>query len=162
MRRSILGRKGQVWYMDFIAAFIIVVLSATIFVRYVNGAQKDSELPTLASAAAHVAGSLMTSGIPSGWNSTTVKSIGVVDDDYRINASKLEAIYAMSQPTLRFGFGVYETKFQIMLYNGTVPLEIDGKTYAGYQVIDPWQQASVSRYALYEGSIVEVRVIAWR
>ncbi|MBW2964808.1 hypothetical protein KY363_05080 [Candidatus Woesearchaeota archaeon] len=85
------GRSGQVWYTDFMVGVLIFSIVVITYFYYVeHSAYSDESLMSqLISDAKSVSNTLVTAGYPAGWSAANVTNVGLTDNNFRINMTKL-------------------------------------------------------------------------
>jgi hypothetical protein len=147
--------KAQIWSFDFAVSFVVffMVLIPMLFLwNYVNTQQlnqrivDDVEIKALAASDALV----RTAGIPQDWNGTTVRSLGLADEENVLNSTKVGYLLSMDYATLKGMLtGGYDFNLTFSDLNGTA--------YGGIGT-SPANRTSVPvvRYAKYNERIVSV------
>lgn len=101
---------------------------------------------------------LRTPGVPADWNESTVKVIGLVNDENILADSKVRSFTNMSYSTARSLLGVYpyDFYFEIKDVNGTVYGNTTFPVSSDASIVVP-----AERYAMYNGRIVKVKFVMW-
>lgn len=151
--------RAQIWSADFIIALIIVSAMAVVFLQFILNQPDPETSARLQTEALRISETLMTSGSPTNWTAADVKTAGIIDAG-EINGTKLDALYTMPSAKVRQSLGI-ESRFQISLYKKGVLQTIAGEPYVGGAISTERSLVSISRYALYNDEIVEVRIALW-
>jgi len=82
--------KSQMWSSDFVIGFFIFSLMLVAYYTYTTNLSKQDAVVVgdLVSEAQIVSSSLMSEGLPSNWDSSTVTRIGITDKSNRIDLDK--------------------------------------------------------------------------
>tara|TARA_Y100000310_G_scaffold255534_2_gene263036 strand:- start:1143 stop:2240 length:1098 start_codon:yes stop_codon:yes gene_type:complete len=98
MRSNLSDKKAQMWFGDFVIAMIIASLMLVSYYAYTTNISKQDSvvLNDLVSDSKLVSSSFLSGGFPDEWNNATVKRIGLTNDNYRINESKLRRLSELS------------------------------------------------------------------
>ncbi|MBN2566631.1 hypothetical protein JXB02_00925 [Candidatus Woesearchaeota archaeon] len=84
------GRRGQVWYGDYIIATVMFVLMVLIYYEFSSNLSQEEETTTtdILMQSKIVSNDLMSEGMPTGWNATDVQRFGLSTAN-RIDAKKM-------------------------------------------------------------------------
>lgn len=89
-----MNKKGQAWVQDAIMSIIIMIIIFSIFLTgYFNISKKNGNFDTVDSDNRIISEYLMLEGTPIDWNETNVLRIGILNEDYSLNETKLEKFY---------------------------------------------------------------------
>jgi hypothetical protein len=103
-------------------------------------------------------------GIPEGWNSTNVTTIGLASQENVLNESKLSEFMAMDYGSIKSLLGIanYEFYFEVRYPNGTLAsLPGGGQITKGTYPSDAGMIIPVDRHALYMESPASMTLILW-
>ena len=150
--------KAQIWSFDFAVSFFIFFLALVpmLFLwNYVNVQQLDQRyLDEIQIKALDVSDSLVrTAGVPADWNATTVRSVGLADEENVLNATKVNYLLSMNYNTLK-SIMTDEHDFSLTI------TDLNGTVY-GNIGISPANETAVPvvRYANYNERIVSVKLV---
>jgi hypothetical protein len=110
---------------------------------------------------------LMSEGHPENWNSTNVQRIGIVDQNFRLNESKLNELALLEYSTTR---GILDTKYDYYFYFLEKNGEIANITAYGKpginstnleEIEDPKKVVSLSRFVFYNRKIIRMVLNVW-
>jgi hypothetical protein len=161
--------RAQTWSLDF-AASVVIFLTALILVMFalsytLSQSRQQTDMSVMESAAMSASDSLVRQpGIPEGWNSTNVTTIGLASQENVLNETKLAEFAGMNYNTIKglLGIANYEFYFEVRYPNGSLASLPGGSmvTKGGYpsdaSVIVP-----VERHALYMEKPVSMTLILW-
>lgn len=169
--KGVKGRmKGQLWSLDFASSIIIFTLMVAIVLFAWSYAVQNSndqvDVNIIENEVLMISDSLIrVSGLPINWNESTVRVIGLVDEENVLNATKVTQFVNMNYTTIKTLLAIrqYEFYFDISYLNDTV-MEI-GVTSLTIG-IDPVGQTSrivvpVERYVMLNGKISKMKFYMW-
>jgi hypothetical protein len=87
-----MNKRAQVWYTDFIIGvliFSIVIFAYFYYVEHTEYSDDTLEGALLAEAKT-ITGYLMGTGYPQNWTAANVSTVGLTNNDYRIDQGKLD------------------------------------------------------------------------
>ena len=161
-----MGRKGQIWSMDFTVSlmiFLTALFSVMFAWNYISldtletQTMKDMQLKALA-----LSDSLIrTPGLPSDWGQGDVQVVGLAREENVLNATKVDYFVSMSiydYDRLRglMDIGFYDFYFEVSDINGAVYQNTTIPISNTSVIVVP-----IERYAVYNDRIVKVRFIMW-
>jgi hypothetical protein len=146
-------RKAQVWSADFLTGILIVSLSLALALTLLINTNNSKSFEDISST-------LFNEGAPANWNISTITSIGIMSDG-RINNTKVTAMYDMERTRLSSYLGV-DKKFYIAILNNSVPIIFGGKDFAGYTYSQAKDVYAITRFGIYESSVVEIQTVVWQ
>jgi hypothetical protein len=161
--------KAQIWSMDFVVSFLIffVTLSMLFFAwNYTNYKSTEQiQLNNLYGLSLTITDSLIRiPGFPSDWSPGNVMSIGLVDDEYHMNETKISMFLAMNYGNARQILleGRYNFYFNMNYLNGS-QIMVGGvnATKGTYPDSSSSMVVPAKRYAVYNGNIAEIDFILW-
>jgi len=152
-------KKSQIWYMDLIISIVIVILFVSIFLYTLSNRTTKSN-DSLIDHASYISEILMSQGSPINWDENNVRRPGIIKENWRVDVELLEKLYSLDISKMRQVFNS-EKNFVIEVFNGTNVMSFSLKNYTGRRNPNPNQISSISRYALYENDVIEVRVSVW-
>lgn len=163
------GRRmsAQAWSLDFIISsvifffVIVLVISAWNYTSTQSAEQLDFN--EAESTALTVSDSIIrTQGIPTDWNTSNVRSIGLADEANILNDTKLLRFASLSYQTSRvlltgefnFYFELRQLDNKLVAINGT-------NITAGMQPLNPRIIVPVDRYVLHQRRPAKIRLVVW-
>jgi hypothetical protein len=161
--------KAQIWSSDF--AVSAVIFLATLLVlfftwQYIVTQNEEQaslkEIETLALAISD--GLVRTPGVPDGWNSSTVNSLGLVSQENVLVDSKIQQLLGLDYDRVKrlLGAGQYDFQLLVKNLNGSIAQTLSGTniTYglppAGERMVVP-----VERYCMLNGNPVRLDLVFW-
>ena len=108
-------KKGQVWFTDFVIATLIFTFVLIAYYTYTTNISKQHSLTAdeLVSDAESISSSLLLEGFPDDWDSATVQSIGITNNNQRINKTKFNEFMKISYNKTKKLFG---TTYDYLLF----------------------------------------------
>lgn len=147
--------------MFFIALFIF-------YQYYSNTVSIDvGEIENVRRDAQTISNFLMSPGYPANWNSTDVGQIGIVEDGFRLNDSKLANLTAIDYDTTR---KLFNTKYDYYFYfinkeNEVANISAYGKPGINItnieEVENPKKIVSLSRFVFYNKNVYRMVLNVW-
>ncbi len=161
-----MGRKAQVWSLDF-AMSLMIFMSAFFAImfgwNYINTSTLENQaMRELQLKALSLSDSLIrTQGIPAYWNESTVEVVGLAEEENVLNVTKVQYLVDMSgtdYDRLRsiMDIGFYDFYLEVEDLNGTVYKNTTTPVSATSSIVIP-----IERYAMYKGRIAKVRLVIW-
>lgn len=88
---SFTNKKTQMWFTDFVIGTLIFTLMLIGYYTYTTNISKQDSLTAndLIADAESVSTTILLAGYPDNWDNTTVRSIGITNDNQRINKTKI-------------------------------------------------------------------------
>lgn len=155
--------KGQVWSLDMALSLMIffsALISVTLAWNFISAdIIEKQEMTEMQLKAMTLSDSLIrTPGIPADWNESTVKVLGLADDDNRLNYGKVEEFVNMSYSKSRSMLDIspYQYYFEVADINGTVYKNSSAGIPSSAYIVIP-----AIRYATYNERIVRVTFALW-
>ena len=172
MESFILIKKSQIWSFEFIVAAIIFIIAILIFYKYSINLSNEEEvaLKEQITDAKILSNYLMSEGLPDSWNTTNVILVGLTDDNYKINGSKLRNFSQLDYTTTKSIFSIindYYVFFEDKNGNG---FSIDGIQGVGKPGVnrtnlnsteDPDNIIQVFRFVIYNSTIIKMGIYVW-
>jgi hypothetical protein len=162
-------RKAQAWSMDFAASVVIfmtvliLVMFALNYTLYQNQQQADFNI--MENAAMAASDSIVRQpGIPTGWNRTTVTTIGLASAENVLNETKLAEFIAMNDSAIKglLGIANYGFYLEVRYPNGTLAsLPGGGQISKGVYPSGASMVIPVERYVLYLEKPARMDFILW-
>jgi hypothetical protein len=130
--------RGQAIYMDFMIGIVFLMLVVALYFKYLPRAtaREAKILQEMEMDARSIASSLMNSGLPSDWNSSTVQRIGIVEGDSRLNATKLQRLAGLPYSDSKALLGS-SRDFYVYFQKGQIVLNVSGVCGFGSPLIAP-------------------------
>jgi len=121
----------------------------------------EAEINEMVLDAKTLSNALLSSGYPSPWNASNVQKIGLTDDNYRLNQTKLDLFFSMNASFIR---SVFDTRFNIYFYledqQGNI-IPINGTNSIGEEGNSSSKLIHISRTAIHNSSIVKMVMQLW-
>ena len=165
-------KKGQLWNLDFMMAFIIFVFAILIFFVYMVQI-REGYSPTesrLITEAKDLSDRITSNGKPSSWNEDTVYEIGIMSMDLRINATKVQMFENLKDDdyvnTKRLLGTRHDYRIQFKDGDGGIK-SIGGITAIGMPGMDDEDieghesVVKIVRFGFYDQEIVKIVVLVW-
>jgi hypothetical protein len=149
--------KAQLLTTDFILGFLlmIIVLSTVVVFLPSNKAPFEQDVRRL--------DVLLTEGVPSQWNSSTVQAVGFLSAG-RLNESKVRNFSALPLSKQRQLLNL-QSSFSLKFYNGSQELLVNGLPLCSNCTNIPATYTDVyplRRVIVYDGSIVLMEVVLYQ
>ena len=161
-----MGRKAQVWSMDFalsLTIFMSALLTVAFAWNYISansiGTQQMQELQLKALT---LSDSLIrTPGIPVDWNETNVQVLGLASEENVLNVTKVRFLVNMSKNDYNrmlglMDIGFYDFYFEVEDLNGSMFENTTTPVDQNSPIIVP-----IERYTIYNGRIAKARFVIW-
>ena len=163
MQNRICKKRGQIWYSDFIVAVLIFSLALTLYYSHITNLsiREEAIMEELMADGKSISSTLISGGSPTNWTDATVIRIGITNNDYRINQTKIDDFYAMEYSTAHNLFG---TRFNhyIFFENSTGNrINITGGETIGTAPSDHERLIQITRFLIYESEIIKMNVQVW-
>jgi len=154
-------KRGQVWQLDFLFAIVISSITLILFVNFALEQTTSTDISDLSLQASAMSESLLTQGLPTNWDKSTVRSIGILDASGRGDTIKIESFFNMTPNEYRLLL-TQRNFYHIQLLQNDLPLTIGGKNFVGFNKTDANSAITVSRFLLYEGAVTKIEVSVWK
>ena len=154
-------RKGQVWSLDFVIASVLFIAVVLIYFKYSSEYfdERDFDFEELQIDANSISDSILTPGYPRNWNLDNVKRIGISDDGYKINESKLFLFLNFSSEdynATRYLFGT-TNHYYFLIKDSLGDLIAEAGRNGSSSML-----ASAERIVLYNSTLYRMSVYSWR
>ena len=160
--------KAQLWSTDLVVSIVIFVLMMSVLLfawNYSSAQAAESALLTdMESLTITVSDSLIrVRGLPDNWEGSSVEVIGLADEEYVLNKTRIYRFLNMSYNRSRellfprsyeYYFEMRDLDDRIISVNGTSAVK--GPYPSGASFVVP-----VERYALYNGGLAKIRFMMW-
>jgi len=152
------GKKGQVWYIDFMVGLLILITAVIIYYQFQGTFtdESESEWQEMIIDAKAITSSLISSGYPSDWTNDTVDLIGLTDGNYRINSTKVMMFQNMSYKRAK---NLLNTRFNFYFF-----LESENGTRfydTGLNATDSDFLVQTTRFVIYNSSMHRMVLHLW-
>jgi len=176
------SRSGQAWYMDFTIGLLLFTFALLAYFSYANNFQQEekSSLELLSKDAQAISSSLLLSGYPNGWDSTSVVRIGIADEQ-KLNVTKVLNFKQINYTQTKIKFGTTYDYFVFFVNNKGEALNVSGVCGVGSPLINTGYGSAagicnpinltginikslvnVERYLVYNSSVVKMVVYLWQ
>jgi hypothetical protein len=177
-------RRGQVFSVELMIAYVLFMIVLLVVVYLWGSVIKDifesESLYEIEGTAVDVSENLMrTRGMPEDWNSSNVKTIGLVNPSRNLDEYKvLNFIELMDSESTDnscgdgitnyecnkhlTGIGLYDFEFAMEYLNGSSVLVRGINSTTGKQPSDDKQKVTIVRTVLLNETIVRARVTVWK
>lgn len=162
------NKKAQGWGMDLMVALSIFLIGIVIFYIYSlnNPNEAKENIENLFNDGESLTNILLSKGFPNSWNTTNVVRIGILSDN-KINATKLERFYDLSQTEYEKTKALFNTRYDYyffldedMIIN-SVSVEGIGKPGVTKTTISAVNLIKVTRVVIYENKPVTAYLYIW-
>lgn len=158
-----MNKRSQVWYIEIVIALFIVIGIIAIFLYQIDidSTQKET-VRVLHADAIRISEQLISQGVPVDWPDSPVRIIGLAEQPGRLSQTKVMHMYQMSPSDIQIGVTTLRNVW-IQIFNTQGVMTFGDAAYAGTPPMAfSTDQASVSRYMLYDNQVIELRVIVWQ
>jgi hypothetical protein len=157
---------------DLIISFVIFIIGILLFYKFsidLSNIQEE-KFNSIFSDAKTISSMLVSAGYPTNWTTNNVSLIGITNNNKRINETKLSNFSNLNYNTTRALFGTkyhYYVFFKDKNGNLTTISNINGVGKPGVnssnliEKEDPLNIVSISRYLIYNSSIIRMRLQVW-
>lgn len=162
--------RGQIWSLDFASSIVIfVIMVAIVFFAWGYAVQNSTDqvdINVIENEVLTISDSLIrVAGIPADWNESTVRVIGLAEDENVLNATKVVQFVSMDYGSVKTLLAIrqYEFYFEVSYLNDTV-MEIGGKALtAGVHPADQESRivVPVERYVMLNAKISKMKFYMW-
>jgi len=120
--------RAQVWFTDFAIALFIFSFMLIVYYTYIKdiSGQDYLEASDLISDAESLSSSLLLTGFPYEWDITTVQSIGITDNNQRINKTKLLNFEKLNYNRTKKLFGTIYDYFIFFTDENNTVINVEG------------------------------------
>lgn len=164
-------KKGQVWALDVIISISIFILAIFLFFEHKPNVYDGERrlLDDVSFEANFLSQSFMSEGIPDNWNSTKVSSIGLIEDSYLLNDSKIRSLYSIDYDTARHILGTDHHFYLYFLTPDNMTLRFNASSGYGkpgintstFAAQDIATYVNVKRLVFYNQTIVQMMLYVW-
>jgi hypothetical protein len=168
------NKNAQSWGMDLAIASVIFVFGIIILYVYSmnNPNEAKMNLEDLSYQAEGISNIILSEGYPNNWNITNVVRIGILDNDSKINQTKLNQFYNLTIDNYGQTKIWFNTKYDytfcfpnhIMMINSTsaAPYNCTGKPgNINPNSITARNLFKVTRFVIYNNTPVTANVYVW-
>ena len=161
--------KAQIWSIDMIVSVAIVMIAFMVLLNAWSEANNEviqnQKLESLLQRVILISNILTrTPGLPSDWNATNVKSIGLSSREGVLSESKVLELKSLNYDTSKFLMGIKTEEFYITItdINGTI-LTIQGmNATAGIAPTNPKTTIPIGRLILLEKKPAIFTLLLWK
>ena len=157
-------KKAQVWYVDFMVGLMVFIVVVVIYFEYVNNLSEREEniIDDLIINAKTIASSLVAEGYPADWNTSNVISIGLTNNNQRLNMTKVNRYISMdyieSKSKLKTPYNYY---FFLKYKNGS-KIPLNGSEGYGFENTNPERLVQITRLVIHESDIIKMVIHVWQ
>jgi len=157
-------KKGMVWYAEFVISIFIFILAIGTYFEYRNNilTEESSLMADMIAEGKILSSGFVSGGIPINWTPTTVKQIGLTDNNYRINFSKLAMFDSMNISDVKDLYKLRNNYYVQFLDRDDSIIQINGTDGLGDQPAGYDERVSMTRIVVHNHTIVKMRVDIWR
>ncbi len=145
------------------------IITLVIFYQYYSNtvAIDLGEVESVRRDAYMISNFLMSEGYPADWNSTSVEHIGVVEENFRLNNSKLQTLTTLDYDTTR---RLFNTKYNYYFYFLDKNKQVANMSTYGKpginmtnveEIEDPNKIVTISRFIFFERKIYRMVLYVW-
>jgi len=169
--------KAQVFYTDLMISIWIFALAVVLFIALSSNLQPQEDVfNVLATDSKSISSSLLSAGEPFDWTENNVTKIGLTDNAYRLNASKVARLMNFSPNKASDIFGAnykYVIFFKdrhgnVLNFNGCVFKSIDlvvnnisATICENFTIVPDNHLVSIERLVMYNSEIIKIVVQVW-
>lgn len=163
-----MNKKSQTWVFDYLTGFFIFIFILLLSINLIKSIDAHSQYENINREVDFISNALMSTGVPTNWNSSHVSVPGLLSD-YKMNQTKLENFdsltYGRSKALLQVT-GEYWFYFQ----NESGIMNISGKCVHGYtfedceipEVTTEYSDMAWSeRIIVFDSKIISLMVVSW-
>lgn len=162
------NKKAQGWGMDLMVALSIFLIGIVIFYIYSlnNPNEAKENIENLFNDGESLTNILLSKGFPNSWNTTNVVRVGILSDN-KINATKLERFYDLSQTEYEKTKALFNTRYDYYFFLdenmtiNSVSVEGIGKPGVTKTTINAVNLIKVTRVVIYENKPVTAYLYIW-
>lgn len=149
------GKNAQVWYVDFIIALLLFILTIVFYFNYTDNLKKQEQetLDIMVNDVKGISSSLVMIGYPSDWDNSSVMTIGIANDQ-KLNATKLNRFKKLGYNMTKRKFGTTYDYFVFFVNNKGEPLNIKGVCGTGSPLLSSSFQLKSAYYYSDTGDMV--------
>ena len=159
-REKRIRRKSQVWYLEFMTAVFIFAIVLTIYYNYRTNVSLDEKnnINDMIVFAKTLSNSLMSSGIPSNWTNESYEVIGITDNNYRINETKLNWFKNIDSKDVRLSFQMTYNYHVYFENKNNQKINLNGTYFIGTNPSQNKSIVSVQRFVIYKHNLTKMIV----
>jgi hypothetical protein len=163
-----MNKKSQAWSMDLIIGIMIFSAGILVFFIYTinNSASESQNIENIKYNGDSIINSILSEGYPVSWNTNTVFKIGILDNNNKINQTKLEYFYNLSLYNYTYTKHLFNTNFDYYLFFDNLKIysiskEGFGKPGANSTNINATNLIKISRVTIYNNTITTINLYVW-
>lgn len=154
--------------MDLIIGLVIFLIGIVVFMIYsINYSGESEEIfSSLTYDGEIIMNEILSEGHPENWNTTNVIKIGILSNE-KINQTKLEKFYNLSQTNYQTTKEIFNTPYEYYLFLEK-PLSINEGTKEGIgkpgttkDSIDSTNLIKITRFTIYQNKPVTAYLYVW-
>jgi len=155
------NRKAQIYYLEFIITIFVFLIALAIFSRTIINSKTNEGVDDLLAQAQSISSSLMSTGYPVDWNSSTVEKIGLTNGRGRLNDQKLSMFANISYQDARTLFNIRSEYYMFLEDENGTRILIDGEQGIGSNFSNAKKLVKSIRYPIYNSEIIRMVIYAW-
>lgn len=162
------AKKAQIMATDLFLAIvvyiIIIIVVISVYSSYLGKLNDEVSYMDMMSKTFEMSDNIMKHmGSPTGWNSTSVKVIGLAESDRILSTDKLTNFANMSYNLSKkiLGIGAYEYFIQVRNFYNRNLLEVGASPIEDSACNSTFEAVTLRRFALWEGQRVIVYITLW-
>ncbi len=142
------SKKAQMWFGDFTLGVFIFTFMLIAFYIYTASVLKPdvASMDLVISDAQAASSSLIGAGTPLNWTNATVTTIGITNNDHRVNRSKLHQFNALSYNQTRKLFGIASDYYVYFENENQSAINVEGICGVGHTIFNETYNTSVAYY----------------
>ena len=158
-----MGKRGQAWGFDSMMAAAIFITGALVFYFFAlnYGASNNQKVEEIVHDATAVGDNILSEGIPTNWNATSVTKIGILTNN-KINNTKLELLYNLSIYDYNGTRFKFNTRFNYFI-NLSDQIVINSQPINGIGIYpsNATNTFRINHFTVYNEKPVTLYVILW-
>ena len=164
-RNQMIGKKAQLWSIDFVIGLVLFSMALYFFYIYGIGSlnTQNEDFQEMFINAEKLSDSLISSGYPIDWTNSSIISIGLTDGNTRLDPNKVLEFSKIDYQTSKRLLGT-KYDFQILFKDkNNQVLEISEITILGKNISteNPENIIPIIRFVFYNSEIIEMEVLIW-
>lgn len=158
-----LNRKGMIWYAEFVIAIFIFLFAMGIYFEYRNNVinEDTNRINEILTDAKIFSNALMSGGHPLNWTPTTVKRIGLTDNNYRINETKLNYFEGMDEDNVTSLFNIREDYYMHLENRDGKIVKVNGADGIGNPPENETGIVTITRVIIYKHNLTKMIIDIW-
>ncbi len=156
-------KRGQAWGFDLTIASIIFIGGIIVFYVYAlnTPSQGNDKIDSLTYEGNSISDALLSEGFPQNWEANNVVKLGLTTNN-KINQTKLENLYALSQSDYQKTKLLFNTKYNYFI-NASSPLTIKNSPISGIGIQENNSNnlIKISRFTIYDEKPITLTIEVW-